>query len=86
MSRIEANTELLPDGVNVATMFGISRTPRTTATTRAEQAGFADKVEKMNRWRRVELAANRRVRQRMLALYSESVLMMPVTWLVSYAL
>ena len=86
LSRGESNSRLLPEGVDVKTMFGISRTPRRTATTRAKRAGFADLVEDMNRWRRVELAANRRVRQRMLALYSESVLMMPVTWLVSHAL
>ena len=65
LSRGDANTRLLPESVDVKTMFGISRTPRRTATTRAKRAGFADLAEEMNRWRRVELAANRRVRQRM---------------------
>ena len=34
-------------------------------------------LEEMNRWRKVEAAQNHRVHQRMSALYSEAVLMMP---------
>ena len=76
---------LIPKTDDVDTMFGISRTPRRTATSRAKRAGLEDRAEEMNRWRKVELAQNKRARHKMSALYSEAVLMMPATWRVSYA-
>ena len=85
--RVQKTTEkLIFEDSDVDAMYGISRTPRKTATTRAQRAGLGGEVEKMNRWRKAEMAANRRIRHRMSALYSEAVLMMPTTWLVSHAL
>jgi hypothetical protein len=78
--------KLLPKKYDVDTMFGINRTPRKTANTRIKRAGLGFQTDEMNRWRKVEAAGLRRVRQRMNALYSEAVLLMPVTWRVSYAL
>lgn len=86
LHKVKAETNHIPFEMDVDAMFGISRTPRKTAASRAKRAGYADKLEEMNRWRKVEIAANRRVRQMMSALYSEAVLLMPVTWRVSYAL
>ena len=84
--KVQETSNLIPKDSDVLTMYGISRTPRKTATSRAKRAGFDGLLEEMNRWRKVELSATRRVRQRMSALYSEAVLMMPTTWRVSYAL
>ena len=83
---VQDTTDLIPEGNNVDTMYGISRTPRKTSASRAKRAGFDDKMDEMNRWKKVEAAQNRRVRYKMSMLYSEAVLMMPTTWRVSYAL
>ena len=71
---------------DVDEMYGISRTPRRTATSRAARAGFKGEKDEMNRWRSVESAQNRRTCRPMSVLYSEAVLMMPVTWRYSHAL
>lgn len=86
LHRVQDLTTLISKDSDVDTMYGISRTPRKTATTRAKRAGFGAIVEEFNRWRKVEAARVRRVRQRMSALYSEAVLMMPTTWRISFAL
>ena len=83
---VQDTTDLIPEGNNVDTMYGISRTPRKTSSSHAKRAGFDDKMDDMNRWEKVEAAQNRRVRYKMSMLYSEAVLMMPTTWRVSYAL
>lgn len=83
---VQDTTGLIPEGNDVDAMYGISRTPRKSAASRAKRAGFDDKMDEMNRWRKVEAAQNRRVRYKMSMLYSEAVLMMPTTWRVSYAL
>ena len=86
LHRVQMRTGLISKTDDVDTMFGISRTPRRSATTRAKRAGLAEWAEEMNRWRKTELAQNKRARHKMSALYSEAVLMMPTTWRVSYAL
>ena len=85
LHRVQDKSGLIPKSDDVDTMFGISRTPRRSATSRAKRAGLGQWAEEMNRWRKVELAQNRRARHKMSALYSEAVLMMPTTWLVSHA-
>ena len=82
---VQQKTGHIPKTDDVDTMFGISRTPRRTATSRAKRAGYEELAEEMNRWRKVELAQNKRARHKMSALYSEAVLMMPTTWRVSHA-
>ena len=86
LEQVQEKTELIPGEEDVHVMYGISRTPRKTATTRAKRAGYDDKIDEMNRWRKIESAANRRVRLTLQMLYSGAILMMPTTWRVSHAL
>lgn len=87
LKKVQRETNLIDENHNIDTMYGISRTPRKTATTRTKRAGFNDLVDEMNRWRKTEAAKGRAVKfGKMNMLYSEAVLMMPVTWCVSYAL
>ena len=86
LQKVQDTTGLIDKDFNVHTMFGISRTPRKTTTSRAKRAGFNDKLDEFNRWKKSEDAQNRKVRHKMSVLYSEAVLMMPVTWRVSYYL
>ena len=86
LEQVQEKTELIPGEEDVQVMYGISRTPRKTATTRAKRAGYDDKIDEMNRWRKIESAANRRVRLTLQMLYSGAILMMPTTWRVSHAL
>ena len=86
LRRTQASTSLIERELEVGDMFGISRTPRKTQTSRAKRAGYEDMLEEMNRWRVGEAARNKQPRYKMSVLYSEACLMMPVTWRVSYAL
>ena len=86
LHRVQQTKGSIPKSDDVDTMFGISRTPRRSATSRAKRAGYEKLAEEMNRWRKVELAQNKRARHKMSALYSEAILMMPTTWRVSHAL
>ena len=86
LEQVQEKTELIAREEDVHVMFGISRTPRKTATSRAKRAGYDDKIDEMNRWRKTESAANRRVRLTLQMLYSGAVMMMPTTWRVSHAL
>jgi len=78
--------KLLSEKYDVDAMFGISRTPRKTTINRLKRAGLGEKADEMGRWSKTERAGNKRVRHKMHALYSDAVLLMPVTWRVSYAL
>ena len=50
-------TDLIPDDHDVNALYSTFRTPRKTATTRIEQAGFRHHfVDQMNRWRPQEKA------------------------------
>ena len=86
LRKVQETTDLIPSENDVDAMYGISRTMRKTAVSRAKRAGFEELLDEMNRWKKVEKAANRHVRLRMNVLYSEAILMMPVTWRVSHAL
>jgi len=83
--KVKDSSEWL-EKVDVNLRCGISRTPRRTATSRAARAGLGGDLNEMNRWRSVENAGGRRTRRKMSVLYSEAVLMMPVTWRYSHAL
>lgn len=69
------------------TRYGISRTPRRSAVTRAERAGLAeDVVNSVNRWRTIENAKNTRPRHNMRTHYMDARGLAPMTWRYSYAL
>jgi hypothetical protein len=86
LHEVQDQTELISKDDDVDSKYGINRTPRKTATSRAKRAGYDDKLDEMFRWNKVEAAQNRRQRLGMSMLYSEAVLMMPTTWHMSYAL
>jgi hypothetical protein len=82
-----SDPELFQPEDDVDKFFSINRTPRKTAVTRAKRAGIVEPLlSEMNRWRREEGSQNKRVRDTMCAHYSAAVLMMPTTWMYSYAL
>jgi len=85
LQKVQDETDLIPKDSDVDSMYGISRTPRKTAVSRAKQAGYDDKLDEVNRWRSLESAQGRRVKRKMNVHYSEALLMMPTTWRVSYA-
>lgn len=87
LEEIQEQTNLIEDKIVVSESFGISRTLRKTAQTRATRAGMsaADQA-KMNRWRTVENAAGKKPRFDMRDLYAGVLAQMPVTWRYSYAL
>jgi hypothetical protein len=86
LKQVQSNTELLKKDEDIDSKYGISRTPRKTAVSRSKRAGYTTEVDEMNRWRTVENAKGRKAKTSMQMLYAEAVLMMPVTWRVSYAL
>jgi len=87
LTEVQACTDLIDKKVDVDVYFSLNRTPRRSALTRFKQAGLDPKLqEEMNRWRIVEKAKTRRPRFNMRQHYSEACLLMPVTWLCSYAL
>lgn len=84
---IQQETDLISAEIDVTSHYSTNRTMRKTAVTRAARAILSkDLQEDMNRWRKVEKSKNKQLRVNMRQLYSEAVLMMPVTWLYSYAL
>ena len=57
---------------------------RKSAVTRAARATLSkDLQDDINRWKKVEKSKNKRTQFNMRQLYSEAVLLMPVTWLYS---
>ena len=85
--RVQEETNLIPDDQEVESRYSTNRTPRKTAVTRLERAGFADEfIDRMNRWRAQEQSKGRFVRRRMNAHYAEAMLLAPTTWLCSYFL
>ncbi len=53
--RVQEETNLIPDDQEVESRYSTNRTPRKTAVTRLERAGFADEfIDRMNRWRAQE--------------------------------
>ena len=84
---VQEESDLIPDDQDVDALYSTFRTPRTTATTRIERAGFGNQfVDQMNRWRPLEKAQGRAVRRKMNAHYAEALHLMPTTWLGSYVL
>ncbi len=84
---IQDQTNLIEEKIVVSESFGISRTLRKTAQTRATRAGISSLDQaKMNRWRTVENAAGKKPRFEMRDLYAGVLAQMPVTWRYSYAL
>jgi hypothetical protein len=86
LKQVQATTDLIKDDEDIDNLYGISRTPRKTAVTRSKRAGYTKEVDEMNRWRTVENAKGRKAKVPMNVLYAEAVLMMPITWRVSYVL
>ena len=85
--RVQEETNLIPEDQDVETRYLTSRTPRKTAVTRLERAGFGDKfVDRVNRWRGKEQSKGRYVRRRMNAHYADAMLLAPTTWLGLYFL
>lgn len=84
---VQEETDLIPEDHDVNALYSTFRTPRKTATTRIERAGFGNHfVDQMNRWRPQEKAKGRAARRQMNAHYAEAALLMPTTWLGSYIL
>ena len=87
LGRVQEETNLIPEDQDVEARYSTSRTPRKTAVTRLERAGFGDEfVDRMNRWRGQEQSKGRFVRRRMNAHYADAMLLAPTTWLGSYFL
>ncbi len=87
LGEIQEQTELIEDKIEVNEAFGISRTLRKTAQSRATRAGIsAANQAKMNRWRTVENAKGKKPNFEMRDLYAGVLGQMPVTWRYSYAL
>jgi hypothetical protein len=87
LAQIQDETSLIPGDMDVDSRFSTFRTPRKSAVTRLERAGFGDDfVDKMNRWRTQERAKGRSARRRMNAHYAEAILLSPTTWRGSYFL
>ena len=85
--RVQECTDFIDKDVNVDIYFSTNRTPRKSALTRAKRAGISRELqEDMNRWSKVEAAKGKRPRFHMRDHYAEACLLMPVTWLYSYAL
>lgn len=69
------------------TLYGISRTLRRSAVTRAGRAGLTEDVlNSVNRWNTVEHARGSRPRHNMRAHYTDARALAPMTWRYSYAL
>ena len=84
---MQEETKLIPGDQDVDALYSTFRTPRKTATTRIERAGFGNQfVDQLNRWRPQEKAQGRAARRRMNAHYAEALLLMPTTWIGSYVL
>ena len=86
MRQVQTDTDLIDKREIIEDRYGISRTPRRTAVTRAKRAGYTGEIDELNRWRTVENAKGRRVKLSMQMHYAEAVQMMPTTWRVSYSL
>jgi hypothetical protein len=87
LKRVQEETSLIPIDQDVEARYSTSRTPRKTAVTRLERAGFGGEfVDRVNRWRGQEQSKGRYVRRRMNAHYADAMLMAPTTWLGSYFL
>jgi len=84
---VQEETDLIPGDHDVDALYSTYRTPRKTATTRIERAGFGHQfVDQMNRWRTQERSEGRAPRRRMNAHYADALLLMPTTWMGSYVL
>ena len=67
--------------------YGISRSYRKAADTRARRAGILkDEVEAMCRWRTFEEAKGKRPREQMADHYADARELAPLTWKFVYAL
>jgi hypothetical protein len=67
--------------------YGISRTYRKSAESRARKAGIKDdELKVMNRWRVTEQAKGKRPRRAMVDHYSDARALVSITWRCSYAL
>ena len=87
LKRVQEETSLIPMEQDVEARYSTSRTPRKSAVTRLERAGFGGEfVDRVNRWRGQEQSKGRYVRRRMNAHYADAMLMAPTTWLGSYFL
>ena len=85
--RVQEEINLIPDDQEVESRYSTNRTPRKTAVTRLERAGFADEfIDRINRWRAQEQSKGRFVRWRMNAHYAEAMLLALTTWLCSHFL
>ena len=84
---VQEETDLVPLDHDVDALYSTFRTPRKTATTRIEQAGFGNQfVDQMNRWRAQERSEGRAPRRRRYAHYADALMLMPTTWMGSYVL
>ena len=84
---VQEETDLIPGDHDVDALYSTYRTPRKTATTRIERAGFGHQfVDQMNRWRMQERSEGRAPKRRMNAHYADALLLMPTTWMGSYVL
>jgi hypothetical protein len=87
LKQTQEETRFIQGDVDVDSHYSTFRTPRKSATTRIERAGFGHEiVDRMNRWRSQEASQGRAAKRRMNAHYAEAVLLMPTTWLGSYVL
>ena len=87
LTMVQDETDLIPDDHDIDALYSTFRTPRKTATTRIEQAGFGHHfVAQMNRWRPQEKAEGPLAWPRMNAHYAKTLVLMPTTWMGLYVL
>lgn len=87
LKRIQIQTPHLFGITEDLSRYGISRTFRKSAESRARKAGIKDdEVKVMNRWRVTEQAKGKRPRRAMVDHYSDAGALVSITWRCSYAL
>jgi hypothetical protein len=88
LKQVQNETNLIQDDHDIDIHYGISRTPRKSAETRAKQAKLDDSLQDaMNRWRTFENAKGGRPKFKQTRdLYADAVAYMALTWSYSYAL
>ena len=87
LTTVQEETKLIRGDHDVNALYSTFHTPKKTATTRIQQAGFGRQfVDQMNRWRGQEMAQGRAAQCWLNAHYAEALLLMPTTWLGLYVL
>lgn len=87
LRRMQVEHEDLFSPKEEVTRYGISRTFRKSAVTRADRAGLPESdLNAVNRWRTIERAKGTRPKHNMKTHYTDARALAPLTWRYSYVL